>query len=127
MSWSSDLDIPRISARLRLVVLAIVGAALIGCGFHPLYGSRQNTEIDTDLSSITVALIPERIGQLLAISLRDGLNPSGTRVHGRYVLVVTVTTSKSDLAIRSDGTASRQAYAAAASFTLRESPARRSS
>ena len=100
--------------------MAILGAVLAGCGFHPLYATRQDPDLDVDLSAITVSLIPERIGQLLAISLRDGLNPSGTRVQPRYVLAVVVNASIADLAIRSDGTASRQAYSANASFSLRE-------
>jgi LPS-assembly lipoprotein len=123
MSWSSDRSIARAPARVRLAALAVLGVALAGCGFHPLYGDRQKAEVDVDLSSISVSLIPERIGQLLAISLRDSLNPTDARVLPRYVLTINVSTSTSDLAIRSDGTASRQAYAANASFSLHEAAA----
>ena len=121
MSSSSDRSFARVPARLRLAALVALGAALAGCGFHPLYGDRQKTDVDVDLSSISVDLVPERIGQLLAMSLRDSLNPTGARVLPRYVLSINVSTSTADLAIRSDGTASRQAYAANASFSLRES------
>lgn len=120
MSWSSVAGRARALSGAALAMLAVLATALAGCGFHPLYGERPNADLDADLSSISVALIPERIGQLLSISLRDSLNPAGTQVQPRYVLTVTVSTSVADLAIRADGTASRQAYAANAAFSLRE-------
>jgi LPS-assembly lipoprotein len=120
MSWPSNRRISRASARIRVAALVILGATLVGCGFHPLYGSQQRTEVDADLSSIKVALVPERIGQLLAISLRDSLNPTGVNVPARYILSINVSSGVANLAIRSDGTASRQAYSASAAFSLRE-------
>jgi LPS-assembly lipoprotein len=120
MWWSSKPGRAGAASGAMLAVLALLATALTGCGFHPLYGARPNADLGVDLSSISVALIPERIGQLLAISLRDGLNPTGARVETRYVLTVAVSTGIADLAIRSDGTASRQAYSASAAFSLRE-------
>ena len=79
MSWSSKPGHAGAAAGAVLAVLAVLATALTGCGFHPLYGARPNADLDVDLSSISVALIPERIGQLLAISLRDSLNPAGAR------------------------------------------------
>jgi LPS-assembly lipoprotein len=122
MSWSSEPVRARASSGAVLATLAFLATALAGCGFHPLYGERPNADLDTDLSSISVALIPERIGQLLSISLRDSLNPAGTQAQQRYVLSVTVSAAVADLAIRADGTASRQAYSASAAFSLREVP-----
>ncbi|MBV8653359.1 MAG: hypothetical protein JO255_17975 [Alphaproteobacteria bacterium] len=120
MSWPSGWGIAHAATRRRVAALVILGAALAGCGFHPLYGSQQRTEVDVDLSSIKVALVPERIGQLLTISLRDDLNPNGVSVQARYFLAINVSSGVANLAIRSDGTASRQAYSASASFSLRE-------
>jgi LPS-assembly lipoprotein len=120
MSWPSGRSIARASTRRRVAALVILGVALAGCGFHPLYGSKPRTVVDVDLSSVKVALVPERIGQLLTISLRDGLNPMGVNVPARYFLSINVSSGVANLAIRSDGTASRQAYSASASFSLRE-------
>lgn len=121
MSWSRDrLAGGGVPKGRRLVLLAFLGMSLAACGFHPLYGGREQPVLDADLSAIKVEPVPERIGQLLAISLRDSLNPTGARVAPRFVLTIVVATSVSDFAIRSDGTASRQLFAASASFTLRE-------
>jgi LPS-assembly lipoprotein len=113
MSWlRSSADFARLG---RLVVL---GSLLAACGFQPLYGDREETGLEAELAAIKVAPARERLGQMLVISLRDGLNPSGDRVAQRYSLTVTVTSSVGDFAIRADGTASRQLYAATASFFL---------
>jgi LPS-assembly lipoprotein len=120
MSWSRRRRIALAPTRARFAALVMLGASLAGCGFHPLYGSQKRNEVDVDLSSVKVGLVPERIGQLLTLSLRDGLNPRGVNVPARYVLAINVSTGIGNLAIRSDGTASRQAYSATAAFSLRE-------
>jgi LPS-assembly lipoprotein len=102
----------------RRAALLLLGGALAGCGFHPLYGGAATDEFDANLAAIKVTPIAERIGQLVANSLRDSFNPRSARVPTRYVLNVTMTNSVSDLAIRKDGTASREGYSANAAFTL---------
>jgi hypothetical protein len=57
---------------------------------------------------------------MLVLSLREGLNPGGSRVAPRYSLTVTVASNVGDFAIRADGTASRELYSASASFVLRK-------
>jgi LPS-assembly lipoprotein len=113
MSWLSSC--PGFARLGRLFVLV---SFLAACGFQPLYGDREESGIEAELAAIKVAPARERLGQLLVISLRDGLNPSGDRVAPRYSLNVTVISSVGDFAIRADGTASRQLYSATASFTL---------
>ena len=93
--------------------------ALGGCGFHPLYAGRDRGELDVDLAAIKVTTIPNRIGQLMAISLRDGLNPTGARVPQRYTLDVKLSEYRVDVGFRSDGTASRSQITMSASFSLR--------
>jgi LPS-assembly lipoprotein len=109
MSWS----------RIHLAALAlIVCTALAGCGFHPLYGGAHEVEADAALAAVHVEPIPDRIGQLVANTLRDSFNPHGETVEMRYNLKVNVSASHADLAIRRDGTASRELYVASASFLL---------
>ena len=116
MSW------PRLASRFRpstrAVCLAACTVLLAGCGFHPLYANRRDSGLDAELAAIKVTPASERIGQLVAISLREGLNPSGNRVTPRYSLNLVVATSIGDFAIRADGTASRELYAATVSFNL---------
>ena len=105
----------------RSVPLAIMLALLLGgCGFHPLYGERADSAFDEDLAAIKVGTIPDRLGQELALSLRDGLNPHGFKVPTRFVLDVRLTPERNDLAIRSDGTASRTQMMMIANFRLKE-------
>jgi len=100
----------------------LVGAALAlgGCGFHPLYARHGRSGFDADLASIKVNTIADRQGQLLAIALRDALNPRGARVETRYTLDVLLTASHQDIGLRPDGTASRSEITMTANFVLRE-------
>ena len=102
--------------------LPLLGAALLlaGCGFHPLYAGHSRSGFDADLASIKVNTIADRQGQLLAITLRDALNPTGARVNTRYTLEVSLTSVHQNIAIRADGTASRSEVALTAKFTLRD-------
>jgi len=105
----------------RFGFLAIVLALLLGgCGFHPLYAERGDSTFDADLAAIKVNTIQDRLGQELALSLRDGLNPRGIKVPTRYVLEVKLFPQRHDLAIRSDGTASRTQMMIIANFHLKE-------
>jgi len=99
-------------------LVAIACGALSGCGFHPVYGGANAAQFDETLASVQVGPISERIGQQVANSLRDTLNPTGERVAKRYTLAVTLYTTTGDLAIRKDGTASRELQSVSASFVL---------
>ena len=109
----------RLSRRAIAPLLACF--ALAGCGFHPLYATGDETaEFDEQLASVRIMPISDRIGQLLANSLRDSFNPTGANVPKRYVLTVTLYTSVGDYVIRKDGTASRELFVASGSFTMQD-------
>ena len=91
------------SALLLLALPLLLGA----CGFHPLYAHHDTNHFDADLATVKVGLIPNRLGQELAISLRDSFNPTGLSVPTRYLLEVNLVTQRSDLGIRADATAVR--------------------
>src|SRR5437868_14145404 len=98
----------------RILALLLACFALAGCGFRPLYATGDETaEFDEQLASIQVMPISERIGQLLANSLRDSFNPTSAKVPKRYVLTVSLYTSVGDYVIRQDGPASRDLLVAA--------------
>ena len=110
------------SARHALLLAVAFGAALAsaGCGWTPLYADRETGPADAELQAIKVDPIPERIGQRLALGLRESLNPDGTPVPQRYRLSVLLTTLRSDLGIQSTGLASRGKLDANANITLRD-------
>lgn len=109
----------RRSRRIGASALLFACVALAGCGFHPLYGqSDESGEFDANLASVSITPITERIGQIVANSLRDSFNPIGAKVPRRYVLTVVLSTSVGDYAIRKDGTASRELLAVTGSFNM---------
>ena len=124
MSWADRHLRPRTLATLAVAgAMAAAGGGLAGCGFHPLYAppSQEQSAFDANLAAVTVDPIPDRIGQLLANSLRDSFNPGGgVSVSKRYGLAVVLTASRSEVGIRSDGTSSRVLYAVNARIVLRD-------
>src|SRR5438067_13176429 len=107
------------AARRALLALAL-GAllALPGCGWEPLYADRETGPADLELRAIKVDPIAERIGQRLALALRESLNPDGAPVPQRYRLSILLTASRADLGIQQTGLRSPGQLDATASITL---------
>ena len=103
----------------RLPVLFAALLLLAGCGFQPLHGA-QATGADglSELQRISVAPIPERLGQLLRIELTNRLTPKGAPASPKYVLNVSITENKQELAVRKDATATRANLRFLASYSL---------
>src|SRR6266571_2823717 len=76
---------------------------MAGCGWAPLYADLVTGPADAELRAISVASIPERIGQRLALALRESLNPSGEPTRQRYLLRTTLQIARSDLGIQTQG------------------------
>jgi LPS-assembly lipoprotein len=109
-------------ARLRSLLAVAFGAALAlsGCGWEPLYADRETGPADADMRAIKVDPIPERIGQRLALALRESLNPDGATAPQRYRLSILLSTSRSDLGIQQTGLGSRGKLDATAIISLRD-------
>jgi LPS-assembly lipoprotein len=86
---------------------AAFGATLAGCGFEPVYGTRQGVETTAEMATIKVDPIEERVGQLLRNNLLDSLNPRGEPAQIKYRLLTEVTEAKQELAIRKSELATR--------------------
>lgn len=86
-----------------LIILS--GLALSGCGFQPLYA--PTTQANDKLAQIKIKQIPDRMGQVLRNHLLDILTPYGEPKNPEYILNVTVTEQRADLALRKDATAKR--------------------
>ena len=80
-------------------------AALLGCGWQPLYADPETGPASEELRAIKVAPIPERIGQRLEIALRNSFNPGGEPTPPRYLLSTTLVTALGNLGIQSQGLA----------------------
>jgi len=109
---------PGAGSATRRSLLAAGLVALGGCGFRPLYAERGG-ESDARLAAVDVPPIPDRIGQLLALNLRDGFNPTSAAVPKLYTLTVQLTTTRRDIGIRTDATATRTQFDVLAVFVLR--------
>lgn len=106
------------SWRNRLAAAAgagLLGLALAGCGFHPLYAAHDAT----GLASVQVDQIHDRLGQVLTNQLRDGFNPTSAGIAARYQLSVSLVKQEYDQAVRSDGTASHTTIRITAAYVLR--------
>src|SRR5262250_360289 len=109
----------------RRVLLSIaLGLGLLGlggCGWAPLYADLETGPADVELRAIKVAPISERIGQKLALALRQSLNPSGEPTPQRYQLNTALSTARQDLGIQTQGLGTRGRLDAFANFNLRDS------
>src|SRR6266850_2127193 len=102
------------------LLAAGVPLMLLGCGWEPLYGDIETEPVSAELRAIKVDPISERIGQRLAIALRDSLNPTGEPTTPRYQLSTTLTTYLSNLGIQSQGLATLGQLDAYATYKLVE-------
>jgi LPS-assembly lipoprotein len=94
--------------------------ALAGCGFQPLYGDGGSSDkLAPQLASIRGTQIAEHYGQVMTNDLHDGLNPHALQVTPVYNLDVALREATLQIAIRADGTPSRQALQFTATWLLR--------
>ena len=100
--------------------VAVCLSSLAGCGWTPLYADPEAGPADAELATIRVAAIPERIGQKLALGLRQWLNPAGAAVPSRYLLRVLLQTTRLDLGVLPLGLGTRARFEVTANFSLVE-------
>lgn len=92
---------------------------LSGCGFEPIYATRDGKRVPQLLAQIEIAPIAERSGQILRNHLIDMFDPQRDRSGIRpYVLYVNISETPQVLAIRRDDVISRAGYQAAVTFRL---------
>ena len=73
---------------MRRLLAALALLPLVACGFHPLYAERSPLGYDPALAAIDVRPAPDRIGQIIAQTLREQLNPRGAHLPARYILTL---------------------------------------
>ena|ERR1700687_2027499 len=103
------------------IVLGLGLSVLGGCDWAPLYADRETGPANEEVRAIRVAPISERIGQKLALALRQSLNPEGEPTPQRYILRTTLSTSRQDLGVQTQGLGTRGKLDAFANFSLNDS------
>lgn len=113
------LSKPLIARLSILSSLVIVGAALNGCGYSPLYG-RGATSAGTQgyLSLINVRPIPNRVGQVMHSSLTHLLAPRSNNTAQAYDLSVNLSESLATLAVEKNAFATRANLTLTADYKL---------
>lgn len=109
---------------MKKPALVLLLALLSGCGFHPLVGRSSVGDAADELARIRVSLIENRSGQMLRNQLTQDLAPRGDAVGSRYTLEVRLQEPRQEIALNRDESASRIAYTANATFSLRDNQGR---
>ena len=99
---------------LRAGLVALVGLALAGCGFTPLYGEAG---VGSNLSRIAVTTQDDRLGYRVREQLEDALGHDAAQAP-LWRLQTTVEQSRRPLGRRIDDTATRYELTVRAAWTL---------
>jgi len=93
---------------------------LPGCGFHPLYATNDSGPgpARAGLGLISVALMPERIGQLLRQALQARFDHGDAPPAKRFDLAVSFGIAQSALSVQHDTAVTRVRFIGAATWTL---------
>jgi len=121
MSWSRRRT-------LGIFCLAVLPAFGSGCGFHPLYGKRGESESAvTALAQTRIHVVRarepkyDRLGQVLHNNLLDRVNPAGRPRAPLYALAVNIDVSREDTGIQITEQATRARLTVRANFALNDS------
>ncbi len=106
--------------RRRAMIGGPVLLALPGCGFHPLYGGDgpEGGPARSGLELIAVAIIPERVGQLLRQALQARFDHGDAPAAKRFDLAVQFGIGNEGLSVQHDNTTTRLRFIGQASWTL---------
>ncbi|WP_044563654.1 LPS assembly lipoprotein LptE [Azospirillum sp. B4] len=120
---SCDRGLKAVLRRTVTGMLLVAGPlALSACGFHTVYGDRGlsgKPSTLAQLSSVSIDIIPDRIGQILRNNLIDRFyQDRGRPLKADYRLTVVLRSSKEDLGIQRDATATRARLHVLADYQL---------
>ncbi len=114
---------------LALGSTLLAGAAVGGCGFHPMYASGEggaDGPAQTQLAMVSVGPIPERQGQLLRQALQARFTRGGESSARRFDLAVALVVAEAGVAIQPDTSVTFQRVTGTASWTLQSQDTARS-
>ena len=104
-------------ALILCAALLFAGAALGGCGLHPLYAGGEAGPVASGLSSISVSPIPDRTGWLVRNALLERLGAERS-VGATYRLEVELDDNISAFGIRGDSATTRERRTLRARYRL---------
>ncbi len=106
--------------RRNVLTLGLMGAALVGCGFRPVYmptASGKPGVAERELAAVEVGIIGERPGQLLRQALQQRFASDGDLPH-RYRLTADFRIAGEAVGILADSSASRVRLTGSVNWTL---------
>lgn len=104
---------------VSMTAVALLAVTLSACGYRPLYGNSSiNPGLQSDLSTVKVAPIADRPGQILHTELVRRFNPTGANSATAYKLKVTLSQNIQKLAVLQNTSATRANLNLTATYTL---------
>ncbi len=97
---------------------AVVAIVLSGCGFHPLYGKKDDGSVRSDFGQVAIGPIDDREGQMLKNELSTLMHPRGIASRQPYRLDISLTESKSGVAVSKNKFSTRSNYSIQASYQM---------
>ena len=92
-----------------------------GCGFHPLYGSRDgNSSVSAELNDVAIDNIADRNGQILRNDLIDRMYHNGRPQSPKYTLTTSLRTLEEGIGLLPDATTSLTELNLYADYTLKD-------
>ena len=92
----------------RLFTVSVLISMLGACGFQPLYyQDGERVSIRSDMRSVFIEPIEDRIGQELRINLKTTLNPTGANAEKKWNLKIVLTESTQKIALESTSFSTR--------------------
>jgi LPS-assembly lipoprotein len=91
----------------RKFLISFSLAILTGCGFQPIYSAGTNSVFEIEMRDIEILPIENRIGQQLRNQLEQRITPKGRSRFSKYILKVTLSEGKQDLAVKKSEIATR--------------------
>jgi LPS-assembly lipoprotein len=92
-----------------ILMLGAALALLAACGFQPVYGTHSTGDesVSTQMNSVAIGNIPDRIGQMLRNDLIDRMYGKGRPQQALYNLSVQIRMAQADLGIQANATSTR--------------------
>ena len=100
---------------LNLLIILLLN----GCGFNSLYNASNHSNSYSQLATVQINQIPDRIGQQVRNELLNLLTPLGSPSMPRYTLHMSVKESKNSFAVQKNAFATRADIHLTANFVLR--------
>jgi LPS-assembly lipoprotein len=92
---------------------------LPNCSFKPLYSSYEGDVVE-QLSSVKIAQIEGRLGQIMRNALLKGITPLGQPQKPKYILEVSMDFSDRDLGVAKDATTTRSEILLSVQYVLKD-------